>query len=47
MCLGFVRLVVCRLRRSDEALSDFSAALELEPSNPVFFHNRGFCYRNL
>jgi tetratricopeptide (TPR) repeat protein len=37
----------CSLRRSDEAILDFTAALELEPTNALFFHNRGFCYRNV
>jgi hypothetical protein len=27
------------------AIADFTAACGLEPDNPVFRHNRGFCYR--
>jgi tetratricopeptide (TPR) repeat protein len=36
-----------RCRRTEEALVDFTKAIELEPDNAVYFHNRGFCLRNL
>ena len=29
----------------EAAILDFSAAVQLEPGNPVFRHNRGFCFR--
>jgi hypothetical protein len=40
-------LNVLALQARDEALADFSQAIALEPSNPVFRHNRGFCHRNV
>lgn len=30
-----------------EAVVDFGRAIELESDNPIFYHNRGFCHRNL
>jgi Flp pilus assembly protein TadD len=29
----------------EAALADFAAAIALEQDNPVFRHNRAFCYR--
>jgi tetratricopeptide (TPR) repeat protein len=34
-------------RRTEDALGDFTKAIELEPDNAVYYHNRGFCLRNL
>ena len=33
--------------RFDEAIADFSKAIEIDPGNSVYLHNRGCCYRNL
>jgi tetratricopeptide (TPR) repeat protein len=31
----------------ESALEDFTTAISLESDNPLFWHNRGFCYRNM
>jgi len=40
-------LVWDRFTRFEEAISDFSKAIEIDPKNSVYLHNRGCCYRNL
>ena len=40
-------LVMDKLGRRSEALSSFGRAIELDPENPVFWGNRGFCHRNM
>jgi tetratricopeptide (TPR) repeat protein len=40
-------LLLDKMGRHQEALTDFSAAITQEPLNPVYYHNRGLCYRNL
>ena len=29
------------------ALEDFSEAIRGDPSNAIFYHNRGYCFRNM
>ena len=36
-----------RFTRFDEAIADFSKAIEIDPGNSVYLHNIGCCYRNL
>lgn len=31
----------------DRAVADFTRAIDLEPNNAVYCHNRGYCYRNM
>ena len=31
-----------QIEKRDEAIADFTRAIDLEPENPIFFHNRGF-----
>jgi len=40
-------LVWDKLVKYDEAYADFSRAIDLEPKNPVFIHNRACCLRNM
>jgi len=40
-------LVFDKLGRHEEAFSDFTRAMELEGTNPVFIHNRACCLRNM
>ena len=35
-----------KLGRNEEALQDFSQALEIDEQNAIFWHNRACCYRN-
>ena len=30
-----------------EAIKDFTQAVNIDPKNPVYLHNRGCCYRNM
>ena len=39
-------LVWDRLLEFDQAIVDFTAAVELDPKNAVYWHNRACCYRN-
>ena len=39
-------LVWDRFFKFDEAISDFTAAVNLDPKNAVYWHNRACCYRN-
>ena len=39
-------LVWDRFFKFDEAVRDFSTAIELEPKNAVYWHNRACCHRN-
>ena len=40
-------LVWDKLQNFEAAYNDFSNAMELEPENPVFIHNRACCLRNI
>ena len=39
-------LVRDKMGQLDAAIADFSMAVELEPDNAIYVHNRGYCYRN-
>ena len=39
-------LVWDRFFKFDEAIRDFTQAIELEPKNAVYWHNRACCHRN-
>lgn len=36
-----------KLGALDRAVEDFTRAIESEPTNAVYSHNRGYCYRNM
>jgi tetratricopeptide (TPR) repeat protein len=36
-----------RFYNFDEAINDFSKAIELDKENAVYWHNRACCYRNM
>jgi len=40
-------LVWDRFQNFEEAIKDFSSAIQIDPKNPVYLHNRGCCYRNM
>ena len=40
-------LLLERLSRPDQALTDHDRALALEPGNPTYIKHRGLCYRTL
>lgn len=40
-------LVWDRFYNFDEAVNDFSKAIDLDANNAVYFHNRACCYRNM
>jgi len=40
-------LVFDKLKQYDSALNDFTLAMDLDPSNPVYIHNRACCLRNM
>lgn len=40
-------LVWDRFYYFEEAIKDFSNAIELDSTNAVYWHNRGCCYRNM
>ena len=40
-------LVWDRFFNFDEAIKDFSSAIELDSQNAVYWHNRACCYRNM
>ena len=40
-------LVYDKLTKYEEAIKCFNSAIELEPTNSVYWHNRGCSFRNL
>ena len=40
-------LVWDRFYNFEEAIKDFSKAIELDSSNAVYWHNRACCFRNM
>lgn len=36
-----------RYQKYEDAISDFSEAIKIDSKNPVYYHNRGCCYRNM
>jgi len=40
-------LVLDKMGRFPEALEDFNAAIQNDRSNATYYHNRGYCLRNM
>ena len=40
-------LVFDKLQKYEKALEDFTSAMNLDPQNPVYVHNRACCLRNM
>ena len=40
-------LVLDKTNNNEDAFKDFTKAVNLEPDNPVFIHNRACCLRNM
>ena len=40
-------LVWDKLENFDLAIKDFTKAMQIDPKNPIFVHNRGCCLRNI
>jgi hypothetical protein len=36
-----------KLLKYEEAIQDFTTAMQFDPLNPVFIHNRACCLRNM
>ena len=40
-------LVWDRIQKFNEAIQDFTTAIQIDSKNPVYLHNRGCCFRNM